>query len=183
MNDSYIVEVDALGFAGGCARKGELVTLEQVGAENVERLLLQHAISRSVFENPAEVIEAPAPGKRDIEPVSPALRLSVGLPFLGADLSDEERAWVADVKAGVVPVPFDADKVSDLSVKEIVARIADLGGPEIGVKTKKSEAVDALEEAVENYIGGLEVDETEDDGQPEDTETGETDEPVEDDGA
>lgn len=155
MQNTFIVEVDALGLPGGCAKKGEEVTREQIGTENVERLLLQHAIAPSIFSNPEAPVDAPV--NATVEPETLEARLAVGLPPVeGYVLSEEEAAWVEDVKAGVVPVPFDADKVSDLTAKVIIARIVALGGT-VDPKGKKAEAVDALNDAVEAYFSGWET--------------------------
>lgn len=152
---SYTVLVDALGFAGGCARKGETVTEEQIGAENVDRL------SRDGMIQPDFVPEAPAkaPAKEEPkpEPETVASRLSVGLPPAeDHELTEEETAWVLDVKGGIVPVPFDRDKASDLTVKEIKARIVGLGF-EAPKDPKKAEAVEALNAAVEAYFVSWEI--------------------------
>lgn len=151
---SYTVLVDALGFAGGCARKGELVTEEQIGAENVDRL------TRDGMIQPEFVPEAPAKAPKaepTPEPETVASRLSVGLPPADDhELTEEEIAWVLDVKGGIVPVPFDRDKASDLTVKEIKARIVGLGF-EAPKDPKKAEAVEALNQAVVGYFEAWDV--------------------------
>lgn len=152
---SYTVLVDALGFAGGCARKGETVTEEQIGAENVDRL------SRDGMIQPDFVPEAPAkaPAKEEPkpEPETVASRLSVGLPPAeDHELTEDEKAWALDVKAGIVPVPFDADTVADLTIKAIKERLAGLGaeGPSEG---RKAEYIEALNAAVEAYFVSWEI--------------------------
>lgn len=155
---SYTVLVDALGFAGGCARKGEIVSEEQIGAENVDRL------TRDGFIQPNFVPEAPAKAPKaepTPEPETVASRLSVGLPPAeDYELTEEETAWVLDVKGGIVPVPFDKDKASDLTVKEIKARIVGLGF-EAPKDPKKAEAVEALNQAVIGYFESWEIEPSE----------------------
>lgn len=149
---TYLVLIDALGFDKGCARKGETVTEEQIGAENVDRLIRQGYIQAEFVEGPA-----PAPAKTEEEPETVASRLSLGLPPAeGYLLTEEEESWVLDVKSGVVPVPFNADKVTNLTVKEIKARIEGLGY-EPPKDPKKAEAVEALREAVIAYFEAWQI--------------------------
>jgi len=162
MNDTFIVEVDGLGFVGGCARKGETVTREQIGTENVDRLLLQAAISRTIWVNETVTPVATTP-ETTPEPEKAAARIAVGL-VCDFELSEDELAWVADVKAGVIPIPFDRDKVEGLTVKEIIARIEGLGGtPPAKAKPSKADAVDALEAAIGEVFTAWEVAEIDDD--------------------
>lgn len=158
---SYTVLVDALGFAGGCARKGETVTEEQIGTENVDRL------TRDGFIQPDFVPEAPTEAPKaepEAEPETVASRLSVGLPPAeDYELTEAETAWVLDVKGGIVPVPFDADKAMDLTVKEIKARIVGLGF-EAPKDPKKADAVEALREAVVGYFEAWDIPEPESGG-------------------
>lgn len=162
---SYTVLVDALGFAGGCARKGEIVSEEQIGAENVDRLV------RGGIIQPDYVPEAPAKDmttEPTTEPETVASRLSVGLPPADDhELTEEEIAWVLDVKGGIVPVPFDKDKVSNLTIKEIKARIVGLGY-EAPKDLKKAEAIEALNQAVIGFFESWEIEPSEEGGSKED---------------
>jgi hypothetical protein len=61
---TYIVNVDALGYANGCARRGESVSDEQIGAENVRRLLQAGAI---VAAQPPQEPAAEAPFETEVQ--------------------------------------------------------------------------------------------------------------------
>lgn len=169
----YVVLVEALGFASGVAKKGETITAEQVGEENVERLKAEGVITEYV--EPANVpgvpvVQVPHPSSPitdpgdagqnagQAEPETVQGRLAVGLPpHEDHELSDVEIAWVNDVKAGVTPVPFDEDKVSDLTVKEIGNRIEGLGGEKLPGNSSKANAKEKLQEAIEAYFAAWEV--------------------------
>lgn len=166
----YVVLVDALGFASGVAKKGETVTADQIGADNVDRLKAEGAITEYV--EPAtvaaqEVPQSPHPAEPitddkkegdEAEPETAQSRLAVGLGIVdGYALSEEEVAWVNDVKAGVTPVPFDEDKISDLTVKEIGSRIEGLGGEKLPGNASKAVAKDKLREAIEAYFAGWKI--------------------------
>lgn len=150
---TYTVVVDALGYTGGCARKGETITAEQVGVENIDRLLRDGYVQ-------ADFVTPGPKGSEESAPVTETLAsgLSVGLPPGGGYvLSEEEKIWVLDVKGGIIPVPFDADRVQDLTVKEIKARIEGLGvvAPK---DPKKADAVAALQDAIVAYFEAWEID-------------------------
>lgn len=148
---NYIVQVDALGFHGGMARKGEVVTTEQVGADNVARLVTSGAIISDAPVTNAVPEQAPA------QPETLQSRFSVGLlPEEGYELTEDEKVWALDVKAGIVPVPFDADKVADLTIKVIKERLAGLGA-EVPGEGKKAEYIEALNAAVEAYFVSWEI--------------------------
>jgi hypothetical protein len=148
---NYIVQVDALGFNGGVARKGETVTTEQVGADNVARLVTTGAIISDAPVTNAQ------PATPQAQPETLQTRFSVGLPpEEGHELTDEEKAWALDVKAGIVPVPFDADKVADLTIKVIKERIVALGA-EAPADGKKAEYIEALGAAVEAFFVNWEI--------------------------
>jgi hypothetical protein len=153
---NYLVLVDALGYANGCALKGEIITEEQIGSENVERLKLDGAISPQI--SPGAVLEPEVPSNPPEIPETLQTRLSVGLnPVEGYELTEEDVAWIEDVKAGVVPVPFDADKISELTVKVICDRIEGLGSERPSGNPKKADAIQALREAIEAYFASWEV--------------------------
>lgn len=168
----FIVLVEALGFASGVAKKGETVTAEQIGPENVERLKAEGVIADYVEPVTPEAQEAPAQTPHPSEPITDDQgaqgsenapetvqgRLAVGLPPVdGYTLTEEEIAWVNDVKAGVTPVPFDDDKISDLTVKEIGLRIEGLGGEKLPGNSSKANAKEKLQEAIEAYFAAWEV--------------------------
>jgi hypothetical protein len=155
---TYIVLVDALGFNGGCARKGEQVTSEQIGTENVERLVVQGFI---LDETPVSNAAAPQDAP---EPETLASRLAVGLlPDAGKELTDDEAAWVRDVKAGVLPVPFDSDKVASQTIKVIKDRIVAFGVEPLA-DGRKADYVTQLQEVVVSYFENWDVSDEEDDG-------------------
>lgn len=169
----YVVLVEALGFASGVAKKGETITADQIGEENVDRLKAEGVITEYI--EPATVPDEPTPqvphpsepitdtgdagqGEGQTEPETVQARLAVGLPPVdGYTLTEEEIAWVNDVKAGVTPVPFDEDKVSDLTVKEIGTRIEGLGGEKLPGNSSKANAKEKLQEAIEAYFEAWDV--------------------------
>lgn len=141
---NYTVLVDALGYSGGCARKGETVTELDLGSENVDRLLVAGFIAKDFIEVPPTPITPP----EEDAPETLASRLGVGLPVTEAHvMTEDEEKYLLDVKSGVVPVPFDEDAVANLTVKELKERIDGLG-VEVGKDLKKKELVDALRDAV-----------------------------------
>ena len=148
---NFIVLVDALGYANGCSLKGEVVTTEQIGIENIERLKLDGAIAPQIAPGvPEEPVNTETPP--DI-PETVQTRLSVGLtPEEGTELTEEEVAWVNDVKEGIVPLPWDADKVADLTVKVICDRIEGLGSERPAGNPKKVDAIALLKQAIESYF-------------------------------
>lgn len=169
----YVVLVEALGFASGVAKKGETITADQIGEENVERLKAEGVITEYIEPATVDVQstpEAPHPSEPITEngeesgdqgqgePETLQARLAVGLPPVdGYVLTEAEIAWVNDVKAGVTPVPFDDDKISDLTVKEIGARVEGLGGDKLPGNSSKANAKEKLQEAIEAYFAAWEV--------------------------
>jgi hypothetical protein len=144
----YTVIVDALGYSSGCARKGETVTEEQVGAENIARLVSQGFITQETpFVNP----EAEPEVTEEILDTL-AARLSVGvLPAEGYELTEPDVTWIKDIQAGVIPVPFNTDKVVKLTIAVIKERIVAFGVEPLA-DAKKSEYITQLNDAVVGYF-------------------------------
>jgi len=146
---TFTVLVEALGFASGVARKGETVTAEQIGPENVSRLKID-----GIIADEGGAVAGPEPGPtRTVRE-----RLAVGLPPEdGHRLTEEDIAWVHEVKAGVVAVPFDDEAVEALTVREIGRRIEGLGGDRLPANSSKANAVEALRAAVAAFIAAWDV--------------------------
>lgn len=176
----YIVNDNALGFAGGCARKGELVTAEKVGVDNLNRLIAGGHISPHyptpppvVGEAGPEVFAASSPvDTSDQEPekttedetATIAQRLSRGLPIdESKELTDEEADYIGDLKAGVKPIPFDEVAILKLNLKQIAGRVKGLGSDAtVDLKGRKADASAILKTAVEEYVARVEVPEADD---------------------
>lgn len=143
----YIVLVDALGFAGGMAKRGETVTSDQIGEENINRLIESGSIALQADGSTVEpVVEAKG---NSVEPETLAGRLSVGIaPAEDYEPTDDEKAWISEIAAGVNPVPFDDDKVLSLTLKEINTRIEGFGGTPLANGSKKADAKEALKALV-----------------------------------
>ena len=157
----YIVTVDSLGFEGGVAKRGETVTEDQVGVDNVARLKADSALVDAPDDSPATPDAPAAPAApeapKEDEPTDLKARLPLGLgPVEDHEFTDEEKAWIKDVKEGVEPVPFNSDAVLRLTAKEIASRIGKLSGTEGDTKKKADLAVD-LNAAVEAWFAGQEV--------------------------
>ena len=161
----YIVTVDSLGFEGGVAKRGETVTEDQVGVDNVARLKADSALVDAPGDSPATpdapaapaAPEAPEAPKED-EPTDLKARLPLGLgPVEDHEFTDEEKAWIKDVKEGVEPVPFNSDAVLRLTAKEIASRIGKLSGTEGDTKKKKADLAVDLNAAVEAWFAEQEV--------------------------
>ncbi|MEQ1761555.1 MAG: hypothetical protein ABL984_00280 [Pyrinomonadaceae bacterium] len=177
---TYTVLVDALGYAGGCAKKDEVVTEEQVGVENADRLLREGFISAnfvSTPEAPAKAAKTEAPAKDDA-PAPPASMIelfSVGIPPAAEyELSEEELAWALAVQDGTAPAPFDEKATAALTGKEILARIEGLGFETPSSKAKKAELLDALRDAIAGYFDDWDLKGPEEEEKVEETEEVET---------
>lgn len=158
----YIVTVDSLGFEGGVARRGEAVTEDQIGTDNIARLKADSAIVDAPDEAPSTPDAPAAPvapeAPKEDEPEDLKARLPIGLgPVEGHEFTDEEKAWIKDVKEGVEPVPFNSDAVLRLTAKEIASRIGKLSGTEGDAKKKKADLAVDLNAAVEAWFAGQEV--------------------------
>lgn len=164
----FIVTVDALGLTSpglpaSMAKRGETIKGEHLGdEENIQRLLALGAITHAPEEAATPAKGAPSASKDEPEapapePEGPAARFALGLT-LPEDFAwtDEAKAYVQDLKEGVIPVPFDADKVTDLTIKDLVKRIeAVTGEPYAQGSKKKMEVVQDLKTFMEGYVAGL----------------------------
>lgn len=152
--------VDALGFEGGCAKKGEQISIDQIGEANVERLKLDGAIcpDTSVVEEPAEKPAAAV----ETEPTEPLenfpdfdvinqLAEGIAIPE-GYELTPPDLTDLYEIANGFMEFDINVDAINDLTVREIAARIISLGGEPIDVKGKKAVAVQALIDAINAYI-------------------------------
>jgi hypothetical protein len=152
-NQTFAVQVDALGFESGCARRGEIVTAEQLGVENVERLLLAAVIVPHFVESLEE------PASAETAPVEPTLqeRFAVGLTPAESDLTGPEVDWILDVQAGVTEIAFDDAALDSLTIAQMVERAEALGAEVVKKPSKKIDAVSMLKYAVDTYIRDWEV--------------------------
>jgi hypothetical protein len=153
---NYIVTSDSIGFAGGVAKRGEVVTEDQIGAENASRLIEASCltpVAEPTPETPGPVLAATVATPASSEPTDLKARLSVGLgPVDGHEFSEEEEAWIQDVFEEVEPVPFNTDAVLELTAKEIASRIGRLTGTDGDHKTKKSDLAETLRAAVVSWF-------------------------------
>ena len=162
---SYTVCDHALGLANGPAKQGETVTAEQIGEENIPRLLMLGSIvelgtAPPVMDTP-KTPSAPQVSDSDPEPPHPdalQARLAVGVPPAeDYELTDEDKVWITEIKEGVIPAPFNAAEVDKLTIKNIGERVKILSGQELAKSANKTQAAAALETAISDYFADWEL--------------------------
>ena len=153
----YTVTIDALGFEGGVGRRGETVTEEQVGTDNVQRLVMSGFIvaqADGTEEAPSAPTEPTEPaGDEEQAPSKIADDLSVGIkPADDYELSDEDETFLDAIADGTAIFEFSTEKVNGLSKAVLQARCEAFGA---GTDGTKAELVERLQEAATQFVKAL----------------------------